>query len=404
MRQLSQPLLGAWSYVTGLGTEGHTAEPPSALCRGVLALWERFTRERSGLRSSYLDEARGRQAYLAYYFPVNVAKVQALLDEMPEPMTGPNSPAEPFTILDVGCGPGTAALGVLDWASRHPSLQRMPVHLVAMDASSGALQDCERLWSAYVTETGSMRAKLATVRGDLERSTLPLGVKAVNKPYDVIVVANVLNELFRNARDPVGSRCELVRSLVDLLAPQGTLIIIEPALRETSRRLLQLRDLLLHTACCTVYSPCLHEGRCPALIKEDDWCHEERPWTPPPLVAAIDRRIGFIKDSLKFSYLLLRKDGKQIVRRSPSIYRVVSELRAMKGEQRAWLCNETGRPEVGRLDRERSEANAAFDGWHRGAIVKVDEIVRNNRKGRAGTVGRIQKPAAVEMLRPVEGD
>ena len=125
---------------------------------------------------------------------------------------------------------------------------------------------------------------------------------------------------------------------------------------------------------------------------------------PVKAVSSVNRRVGFIKDSLKFSYLLLRKDGKQIVPRSPTIYRVVSELRVVKGEQRAWLCNETGRPEVGRLDRERSEANAAFDGWHRGAIVQVNEVIRNNRKGRTGTVGRIQKPTAVELIRPVEGN
>jgi hypothetical protein len=73
----------------------------------------------------------------------------------------------------------------------------------------------------------------------------------------------------------------------------------------------------------------------------------------------------------------------------------------MKGEKRAWLCNETGRPEVGRLDRERSETNAAFDDWHRGAIVRIEEIVRRERKGRESTIGRIPASSTVEMIRPV---
>ena len=118
-------------------------------------------------------------------------------------------------------------------------------------------------------------------------------------------------------------------------------------------------------------------------------------------MAAIDRQVGFIKDALKFSYLLLRKDGRTIVPRASTVYRVVSELREMKGEKRAWLCNETGRPEVGRLERERSETNAAFDDWHRGAIVRIDQIVRKDRKGRESTVGRIQAEATVEVVRPV---
>jgi len=89
------------------------------------------------------------------------------------------------------------------------------------------------------------------------------------------------------------------------------------------------------------------------------------------------------------------------VERRPDVYRVVSELRIMKGEKRAWLCNETGRPEVGRLDRMRSPSNAAFDNWHRGAIVRIDEIVRKERKGRESTIGRIPAEATVEILRSV---
>jgi hypothetical protein len=186
-----------------------------------------------------------------------------------------------------------------------------------------------------------------------------------------------------------------------LLQPHGSLMIIEPALRQISRELHQVRDRLLRLKLCTVYSPCLHEQTCPALIHPDDWCHEERPWEPPAAIQAIDREVGFIKDALKFSYLLLRKDGRTIVERRSDVYRVVSELREFKGEKRAWLCHEQGRPEVGRLDRMRSPANAAFDEWHRGAIVRISEIVRKERKGKVSAIGRIPVDATVEIVRPI---
>ena len=177
-------------------------------------------------------------------------------------------------------------------------------------------------------------------------------------------------------------------------------MIVEPALRQTARALHQMRNHLLKQDLCTVYSPCLHEGACPALDHPDDWCHEERPWQTPPAIAAIDRDVGFIKDALKFSYLLLRTDGRTIVTRSPQTFRVVSELRELKGEKRAWLCNETGRPEVGRLDRKASPQNAAVDSWHRGAIVQIERIVRKEREGKVSPVGRIESDAAVEIVRP----
>jgi ribosomal protein RSM22 (predicted rRNA methylase) len=375
--------------------------PSDKLCEAVRALWEGFTRERSGRDAAYLEQAWPRRGYLAYYFPVNLAKVQALLEEVPEPLRDSTEAPDAFRVLDVGSGQGAAALGFLDWARRQPRLRRVPVQAVALDASSCALRDGERLWNAYVASTGDGGADLMTVRGDIERGGLSRTAVSSGAPYDLIVMANVLNELFRDTRDPIAAQTTLVRRLLDLLDPAGTMIIIEPALRETSRALHRVRDALLKGVSCTVHSPCLHESACPALGREEDWCHEERPWNAPALVAAIDRRIGLIKDSLKFSYLVLRKDSRSVVLRAPTVHRVVSELRVMKGERRAWLCNETGRQEVGRLDRERSEANAPVDAWHRGAIVRIAEIIRKTHPERVGTLGRIAKTCAVEVIRSV---
>jgi ribosomal protein RSM22 (predicted rRNA methylase) len=221
-------------------------------------------------------------------------------------------------------------------------------------------------------------------------------------PFDLVVAANCLNELYTCAKDPIGSRTELVAQVLQLLAPQGTMMIVEPALWDTSRAMLQVRDRLLQEEACTVYSPCLHEHACPALAKEHDWCHEERLWDPPAVIQQIDEEVGFIKDALKFSYVLLRKDGKRIVERRPDVYRVVSELREMKGEKRAWLCNEQGRQEVGRQDRLVSPQNEAFDTWHRGAIVQIERIVRKEKGGKVSALGRIEQGATVKIIRPVD--
>jgi ribosomal protein RSM22 (predicted rRNA methylase) len=219
-------------------------------------------------------------------------------------------------------------------------------------------------------------------------------------PFDLVILANCLNEMFSGAKDPIEARSGLVAEVLALLAPHGTMMIIEPALRETSRALHQVRDRLLQEKHCTVYSPCLHENNCPALINPYDWCHEERGWEAPASIQAIDREVGFIKDALKFSYLLLRKDGKTIVERRPNVYRVVSELREMKGEKRAWLCNEQGRQEVGRQDRLVSPQNEAFDAWHRGAIVQIERIVRKEKGGKVSALRRIEEDAAVKIVRP----
>lgn len=367
------------------------------LCRSVTDLSRLFTKGRAERKRGYLDDAALGAGYLAYFLPVNLAKVQALLDELPpEQLCRPED--RPLRVLDVGSGPGTGALAVLDWLQA----RRMPraVEIVAVDQALPALRDAERLWHGYAQASGTHAAVLTPLHLNLERAG-SLDTCQPKGPFELIVMANVLNELWREARDPIGARVMFVRGLLNMLVPHGSLIIIEPALRATARDLHRVRDQLLATGACTVYSPCLHDKPCPALVQAGDWCHEERPWTPPAIVAAIDKEVGFIKDALKFAYVILRKDGKTIVPRRPDVYRVVSELREMKGEKRAWLCNETGRPEVGRQDKLRSETNAAVDGWHRGAIVRISAIVRRERKGRESSVGRIPADSTVETIRPV---
>jgi ribosomal protein RSM22 (predicted rRNA methylase) len=373
-----------------------------ALAQAVVHLSRLFTTERQSLGPRYLDDPARAAAYLSYFLPVNLSKVQVLLDELPSENSS-EAPDRPMAVLDLGCGPGTGALVLLDWLWHRSPERAKSLSVLAADSSHESLQDAKRLWEAYCEEVGISNEGLKCVEGNLEHPLKgDLGKQIVRgEPYDLMIMANCLNELFSTSIDPSAERGVVVAQLLPYLAPHGTIMIIEPALRQTTRDLHQLRNLLLKQNLCTVYSPCLHERDCPALDHPDDWCHEERPWQTPPAVAALDRKVGFIKDALKFSYLLLRKDGRTIVPRSPQTFRVVSELRELKGEKRAWLCNETGRPEVGRLDRKASPQNAAVDSWHRGAIVQIERIVRKEREGKVSSVGRIESDVAVEIVRPV---
>ena len=372
-----------------------------ALAQAVVNLSRLFTTARPSLPVRYLDDPNHAAAYLSYFLPVNLSKIQVLLDELPD--NNRETPDHPMAVLDLGCGPGTGALALLDWLWHRSPERAKSVSALAADASQASLQDAKKSWEAYCNEVGIPNAGLRCVEGNLEHPLKgDLGKQIVRGgPYDLIIMANCLNELFPAASDPPVERAAVVAHLLPFLAPHGTIMIVEPALRQTARALHQVRNHLLKQGLCTVYSPCLHEGACPALDHPDDWCHEERPWQTPQAIAALDREVGFIKDALKFSYLLLRTDGRTIVTRSPQTFRVVSELRELKGEKRAWLCNETGRPEIGRLDRKASSHNAAVDSWHRGAIVQIERITRKERDGKVSPVGRIESDAAVQIIRPV---
>ena len=370
------------------------------IAKHVGQLSYRFTRERELTIGNYLEDSATALAYLAYFFPVNAAKVYRLLDELAPTFADIDSDA--IRVLDLGCGPGTGAMAVLDWVKSKGWFHSRRLHCVAVDRSSASLMTCQRLWSAYCETEGNSSHTLLPLRENLQEGlSRQIKHEGGTRGYDLIIIQNVLSELAAGKPDSEEVRTKLVTIALDMLSDHGTVMVIEPALRDASRQLHEVRDRLLRDRKCTVYSPCLHERSCPALVNPDDWCHEERVWNPPAWIKAIDRDVGFIKDALKFSYVLLRKDGRSIVRRAPDVYRVVSELRVFKGEKRAWLCNEQGRPEVGRLDRKRSPSNAAFEDWHRGAIVRISEIVRKERNGKLSTVGRIERDTAVQIIRPV---
>jgi ribosomal protein RSM22 (predicted rRNA methylase) len=363
--------------------------PHEMVARTVVELSRLFTKDRTALGRPYLDDPTYTIAYLSYFLPVNLSKIQVLLDEMPL-----DQPTQRFSVLDLGSGPGTGALAVLDW--RRQRNLGSEVSVVAMDSSPSALGHAERLWSQYCRAANVAGGRLWTQQADVEKGAWRIQARH-GAPYDLIILANCLNEIHVDAKDPLAARADLISELLSLLAPHGTVMIVEPALRDTSRALHQVRDRLLQEKCCTIYSPCLHENSCPALVHPGDWCHEERVWEPPVSIQEIDEAVGYIKDALKFSYLLLRKDGRTITEHRPDVYRVVSELRVFKGESRVWVCNELGRSEIGRQDRMGSASNEAWDRLERGTIVRLGGLQRKERSA----LQRVPAEGTVEIVRPV---
>ena len=282
-----------------------------SLAQAVVNLSRLFTASRPSLPARYLDDPAHAAAYLSYFLPVNLSKIQVLLNELPND-NSQETLDRPMAVLDLGCGPGTGSLALLDWLWHRSSKRAKSLSVLAADASPASLRDAKKLWEAYCKEVGIPNAGLRCVEGNLDHPLKGDLGKQMGRggPYDLIIMANCLNELFPTAGDPPVERAAVVGQLLPFLAPHGTIMIVEPALRQTARALHQVRNHLLKQGLCTVYSPCLHEGACPALNHPDDWCHEERPWQTPPAIAALDRDVGFIKDALKFSYLLLRTDGQ----------------------------------------------------------------------------------------------
>ena len=285
--------------------------------RAVLALHQGLVGECALARpSTYAGSHLG--AYLLWWWPQTYLKVQAALRMAPPPR-GPR-------ILDVGSGPAPAALAALD---------ALGGEAVCFDVSEPALAEARAL--------GISR----TVR-ELPRES-----------FDLTLAANVLSEL----EDPAA----VVRQL------RGTVVIIEPALRETGRALLGLRDALLREGWFAA-APCLMQQPCPALATPRDWCTAEVRWTPPRYFAQLADATRLRADEmLSFAPLVLTRAPPAA---EPRTWRVVGVAPPEKGKKRVWICGADGRMPLVRLDRDASARNAAFDELRRGDRIRLSGTER----------------------------
>src|SRR6185312_9774707 len=183
-----------------------TAAERQDIVAGAQRLSRGLTRERELAGAGYFDDPQLLGAYLLLWWPATYAQAASVLREL--------GPAARGRVLDVGSGPGPMALAALDAGARE---------VLAIDRSNAAI-DVAR----------ALAPGLKTARWESPRP-LPDG------PFDLVFAGHVLNELGGD----LDARVRLVESMRARLAPAGAVVLIEPALRETSRALLELRDRLV---------------------------------------------------------------------------------------------------------------------------------------------------------------
>ncbi len=338
-------------------------------------LLTRTDKRSSTLSRSYFDDPSVLEAYLLYYTATNLPKVFYPLNEI--------SAGDFFrertelSVLDLGAGTGAMTLGTACWMN-----EAWPGHIVsfhAVDRSGPALAELRRMFDDF-----RFPHRLSTACAALEEPLLSLA------RYDLIVAGNVLNELAEE-----GER-SLARLFDEGLAVDGFVILIEPALRDTSRRLLQFRDRLLDEG-WYVFSPCCTARSCPALFDADGWCHHDLEWERPKFIEAVDEEIGLIKKSLKFSYLVLSRTDVHLMdalgRDFTRQFRAVSELFREKGRTRMFLCNDLGRRLFVKNRRDTTDANRAFD-----ELERYDAVEIRNYEVRENDV-KIVRESKVKRLR-----
>jgi ribosomal protein RSM22 (predicted rRNA methylase) len=327
-----------------------------ALEAEVARLSDLFTTDRPAAFRDYAADARQRLAYGLFYFPQTFARVAAVTQEW---LAATGLPAaRPLRVLDLGSGSGASTLAVAH------ALQPQALALTAVDHSPESLASLRQLFGDQAALWPG--ASLATHVGDAVRDGLP-------GPFDLIVASFVLNELFPPPHD---AACQAwITAQLARLAPDGALMILEPAGQATSPRLQRLRNTRAADGTARIVAPCPHSRPCPLVGAACGWCHDVRRWRVPDSVNRLNRRLFRSVHDLKHSLLVLTRPDAGVLpawQGDAACFRMVGPLSRAKGRlvTRA-CCGDGSLHDIELMTRglTRQQENALTD-WDRGDRVR----------------------------------
>jgi hypothetical protein len=260
--------------------------------KGIEELSELFTEDR-GSMPAYFNHPRFRSAYLLYFLPMQAAKFVALFERHPAAIEAALKDGGTLRVADLGAGPGTASLALLLYLLARGPRELPAIELDWYDNQASILADGQALVLGMASAFPRLRGKV-TVR----THTTPWW-KIAHQETSLVLVGNVLNE----SPAPAGAW----NTLLERVGGGGALIV-EPASRQSSQALSQLRDDLLENEALeptarSFWGPCPHAERCP-LATGRDYCHFSVPVRiPGNWFREFSVGLGSERQWVKFSYL-----------------------------------------------------------------------------------------------------
>lgn len=214
--------------------------PLADLQRASERLTKRYRGEVRDGRLHLSDDISAR-AYLAVRMPATYAAIRASFAAVAQLQPG----FTPRTLLDIGSGPGTAAI-----AARHCWESLVEAELI--EASPAIRPWGERLVS-------SLELQRVAWGDQASMST------AAERTFDLVTLGYLLDELPSASVPPLIAR--------SWQATAGTMVVIEPGTPAGWQRILAVRAQLLDAG-ANLVAPCPHAQTCP--VSPPDWCHFSR--------------------------------------------------------------------------------------------------------------------------------
>ncbi len=358
------------------------------------AAFKKVKTERAGLDPYWKESSNPENFLLAYFLafmPCNSARVSAVIAELAR--LGFRFPEmKAFRGIEWGAGPASGACGVAAGVAHADIGIPKTGNWALIEQDKSALRLGEKWAETYFKSIDfdwSIRPFHKKV--DWTRPLLPQSAPT----FHLWLSSYFLNE----AEIPLA---ELAARLVDNwefhLEEEGLAILVEPALKIQSRRLLELRTHLIREFSAPrrkgkyqVLLPCLGHQACGALANESDWCHEEVVWWRPKYMRKIDELSGLDRKTLPFSYLVIAKSGRSREELLPALGsaktdRLVSPAHSEGRDLEFFVCGEDGK----RRARYRPETDEEADQIQRGSILLDADLRGDARASRVDSIKSIK--------------
>lgn len=271
---------------------------PHRLAEAVLKLSDLYNSR--GSRTTPWSEKWAQAGYLAYFFPLNLMRSQAVVAEGRRWrfFEGLSS------YLDFGAGPGTVSLALAELSMR--------------GFCHEIFDEPKRLFHQFWNSTQPQ----------------PQWLEAdAFIPVDLGTFSYALNELEKLPK--WAFHCQ-------------ALMIIEPSTQMHGRGLQQLRDELIQQG-FFIWAPCTHQSDCPLLRhSQSDWCHDRIHWRSPEWFHQLEMLLPMKNRTLTYSYLLARRKPPL---RSNELARITGDQQIEKGKTKQMLCRGNAREFITWLHR-----------------------------------------------------
>jgi len=329
-----------------------------------------------------------RLAYFLSFMPGNLYRMSAIWSELSRlGYRWPDS-LQTLRAIEFGAGPATGACGVLAGEKHAPLGLPAQGSFALIEQDRGTLALGENWFSSLQEWLGGSQFSTRPFHRKLEpeKSWLPRAAPRFN----LWLMSFVLNEFEQSPRELAAT---LLESWERHLEDEGLVILLEPAMKLQSRRLLELRQEILLQAervsmPLELLLPCLGHQSCGALAEPEDWCHEEVSWWRPPYLRVLDELTGLDRKSLPFSYLVFSKSKKPRKELLPAIaqaahlHRLVSPAHRVGPDWEFYWCGKEGkrrlrlRAEGVELERGSILLNSEFRGDENASrIDRFDELL-----------------------------